>query len=73
MTSPPRPPVPGHASTRARGLPGVYVNVQLVINAVARLGLAARVNDTVSRLLQRPPTTLQSYVTDHRDLWRRES
>ena len=57
---------------RAQNLPGAFVNVQLLINAVARLGLAARVNDTVSRLIQRPPTTLQTYLTDHRDLWQLE-
>ena len=55
----------------AEGLPSAFVNVQLLINVVARLGLAARVDDTLPRLLGRPPLTLQQYIEDHRDLWRR--
>jgi uncharacterized protein YbjT (DUF2867 family) len=55
----------------AEGLPSAFVNVQLLINVVARLGLAARVDDTLPRLLGRPPLTLQRYIEDHRDLWRR--
>jgi uncharacterized protein YbjT (DUF2867 family) len=54
---------------RAQDLPGAYVNVQLLINVVARLGLAARVNDTIRTLLGRPPTTLAAYISDHRALW----
>jgi len=57
---------------RAQDLPGAYVNVQLLINIVARLGLAARVNDTMGGLIDRPPTTLATYLTDHRALWQRE-
>lgn len=57
----------------AAGLPSAFVNVQLLINVVARLGLAARVDDTLPRLLGRPPLTLRQYIEDHRDLWRRAS
>jgi len=41
----------------------------LVINLVARLGLAARVTDTLGRLLGRPTTTLATYLHDRRDRW----
>lgn len=42
---------------------------QMVINLVARLGLAGRVTDTLGRLLGRPPTTLATYLHDRRDCW----
>lgn len=54
---------------RSQSLPSAFVNVQLVINVVARLGLAARVDDTLPRLLGRPATPLSQYVLDHRKLW----
>ena len=54
---------------RAQNLPDAYVNVQLLINAVARLRLAGRVNATLPRLLGRPPITLDRYVADHRARW----
>jgi uncharacterized protein YbjT (DUF2867 family) len=54
---------------RGQGLPSGYVNVQLLINVIARLGLAAKVNDTMPRLLGRPPTPLATYLHDHRDAW----
>jgi uncharacterized protein YbjT (DUF2867 family) len=55
----------------AEGLPSAFVNVQLLINVVARLGLAARVDDTLPRLLGRPALTLRQYIDDHRELWRK--
>jgi uncharacterized protein YbjT (DUF2867 family) len=54
-----------------QGLPRAFVNVQLLINVVARLGLAARVDDTLPRLLERPAGTLAQYIADHRALWAR--
>ncbi|MBC8090674.1 MAG: hypothetical protein H7Y15_01790 [Pseudonocardia sp.] len=51
------------------GLPDDYVTVQIVINLVARLGLAARVTDTLGQLLGRPPTALAGYLHDRRDRW----
>ena len=56
---------------RAQGLPGAFVNVQLLINVVARVGLAAKVDDTLPRLLGRPARTLQGFLDDHLDEWRR--
>lgn len=38
----------------AAGLPKAYVNVQLLINVVARLGLADTVTEQLTRLLGRP-------------------
>jgi len=52
-------------------LPSEYVNVQLLINVIARLGLAARVDGTLERLLGRPPTPLKQYIEDSVALWQR--
>jgi len=54
---------------RAAGLPGDYVNVQLLINAIAKLGRAAKSDPTLSRLLDRPPRTLENYIDDNVKLW----
>jgi len=56
---------------RAQGLPKAYVNVQLLINVIARIGQAARVTETVAELLDRPPLTIDDYLEDHRDTWAR--
>jgi uncharacterized protein YbjT (DUF2867 family) len=53
-------------------LPAAYVNVQLLIHVVARLGLAARVSATLPGLPGRRPGSLRSYVHDRRDCWARE-
>ena len=55
---------------RAAGMPGDYVNVQLLINVVAKLGRAAKIDPTLPRLLDRPPRTLQNYIDDNVQLWR---
>lgn len=54
---------------RRSGLPGGYVTVRLVIDLVARLGLAATVSDTLGGLLERPPTPLATYLHDRRTCW----
>ncbi len=54
---------------RGSGLPDDFVTVQLVINLVARLGLAARVTGTLEQVLGRPPTSLATYLHDRRDRW----
>lgn len=54
---------------RRRSLPRDYVTVQLLISLVARLGFAAKVTDTVERLLQRPATSLSTYLHDQRNNW----
>ncbi len=53
----------------AAGQPVGYANVQTVIDAVARIGLAAKVTDRLSDLLGRPSRTLADYVRDQRDRW----
>lgn len=53
------------------GMDPTYVRVQLVINAVARLRLAARITDTVPRLLARPATPLATFIDDHAAQWGR--
>ncbi len=55
----------------AAGSPPDYVRVQLLINIIAKLGLAAKVNNELPRLLHRPSRTLQTYIADHRDLFSR--
>lgn len=54
---------------RAAGLPSDYVNVQLLINVVAKLGRAATIDPTLSHLLGRPARTLQTYIDDNVHLW----
>lgn len=49
--------------------PKAYVNVQLLINIVARVGLAAKITDTVPRILGRPAGNLASYLQRHRESW----
>ena len=53
----------------AQQLPKAYVNVQLLINVVARLGLAAKITDELPQLLGRPPRLLSQYLTDNRECW----
>lgn len=55
----------------AAGLPTAYVNVQLVINATTRMGLASKRTDDVRQVLGRPPRTVPAYVEDRRELWER--
>lgn len=52
------------------GLDPAYVNVQLVINAVAALGLAGTVTPTIRELLGRDPIPLDRFVADHVEQWR---
>ena len=54
---------------KGQQLPADYINVQLLINVIARLGLAAKTTDTIANLLHRPPTTLVDYLHQHRDTW----
>lgn len=56
----------------AAGQPVGYANVQTVINAVAKIGLAATVNDQLRHLLGRAPRTIADYVRDQRDTWNPE-
>lgn len=57
------------AELRARGLPADYVRVQLLINAIARVGLAARVTDSYRELTGRPATALPETVHRLREAW----
>ncbi|MDQ3369721.1 MAG: NmrA family NAD(P)-binding protein [Myxococcota bacterium] len=54
---------------RAAGMPTSYVLVQLMIHAVARLGLAATITPELERLLGRPGRTLRQYLEDHAAVW----
>lgn len=54
---------------QAANFPKAYVNVQLLINIVAKVGLAAKITDTVPRLLGRPAGNLTSYLHRHREYW----
>jgi uncharacterized protein YbjT (DUF2867 family) len=57
---------------RAADFPSAYVNIQLLIHVVARLGLADTVNAEMARILGRAPRTLADYVHDTRPVWLRE-
>ena len=56
----------------AEDLPTAYVRVQLLINAVARLGLAGKTNPTFRRLTGRDPIALPESIHFLRDAWRRD-
>lgn len=52
-----------------RGVSLRFAILMLGIYAPARFGRAARVTDDVERLLGRHPTSLATFVDDHRDVW----
>lgn len=54
---------------RAQGLNPAYVRVQLVIDLTTRLGLAATLTPDITTILGRPPTTLATFLHDHRHAW----
>ena len=51
------------------GFPTTYVNVELLIHVVARLGPADTITPELPRLLGRPPRTLAHYIHDNRAMW----
>lgn len=53
----------------AANLPQAYVNIQLLINIVAKVGLAAKITETIPQLLDRPAGNLASYLHSHRENW----
>lgn len=55
---------------RSRGLPAARIAVQLLLHLGLRRGGAAVVDPTLPRLLGRPARTIETYVGDHRALWR---
>lgn len=57
---------------RAQGLPADYVRVQLLINAVARTGLAGRTTGTFGQLIGRAPRTLPDSLHQLRGSWLRD-
>jgi uncharacterized protein YbjT (DUF2867 family) len=56
-----------------RGMPLPFILVTEALYMVARLGLAAGVTPELARLLGRPPTTVEQYIRDHADCWRKPS
>ena len=54
---------------KTANLPKAYVNVQLLISIVARVGLAAKITDDLPRLLRCAPGTLTDYLHRHRQYW----
>ena len=57
------------ADLKGQGLPVDYVRVQLLINAIARLGLAAKTTTTISDVLGREPTELPQTIHRLREAW----
>src|SRR6056297_1598580 len=55
---------------RLRAAGAESADVQLVIDATARMGLAAEVTPDLERLLGRPATRLPAFVAAHRGTWR---
>ncbi|WP_303657504.1 hypothetical protein [Halorussus limi] len=53
-----------------RGFDWSYVAVMVAIYTTARLGLADRVTEDVSRVLGRDPRTLRAYIADYADQFR---
>ncbi|SFK84810.1 Uncharacterized conserved protein YbjT, contains NAD(P)-binding and DUF2867 domains [Halogranum rubrum] len=53
----------------ARGVPLRFAVLMLGIYAPARFGRAGRVEDDVERLLDRPATSLSTFVSDYREVW----
>lgn len=56
---------------RTAQLPSAYVNVQLLINVVARVGLADTMTTTLAHVLGRAPRTITDYIHDNREQWTR--
>lgn len=69
ITYQPLPLLTYRRELRRQQLPAGYVTVQLLINVLARVGLAGKVTDTVAQLLGRPATSLATYLHDLRDEW----
>lgn len=56
-------------AARAGGLPWGFAAVMVRIYTTARRGLADTVTDELARVLDRPPTTLRQFASDHRETW----
>lgn len=56
---------------RRRAMPAMQIVVQTVLHVGLRFGNAARVDDTLPRLLGRPARGVDAFIADHVDLWKR--
>ncbi|MXU63853.1 NmrA family NAD(P)-binding protein [Oceanomicrobium pacificus] len=64
--------IPGYAlHLRRDGKPAMAILVQTVLHVGLRFGQAATPDPTLGRLLGRAPRSLDTYLADHLDLWRR--
>ncbi len=62
--------IPAYAlHLRRQGMAYPQILVQTVLHSRIRLGEAAPVDDSLARLLEREPRSLEEYVRDHRELW----
>ena len=59
-------PAPFKQALLGAGLPEDYSDFLLMIFGFLREGYSSRVTDSVPKILNRPPRTLQTYATDHR-------
>lgn len=65
--------VPGYAlHLRRRRMPWMQILVQTVLHVGLRFGNAARVDETLPRLLGRPARSIDQYIENHHQLWARE-
>lgn len=54
-----------------KGLPTGAIVVQTILHVLLRLGQGATEDPTLGRLLARPPRSIQQYVQDHAEVWRK--
>ncbi len=56
---------------RRRGLPWGQAGIQTLLHVGLRFGNGAPISPAISELLGRAPRSMETYVRDHLDLWRR--
>lgn len=54
---------------RSRGHPHAQIAVMSALYTTCRLGWAGHVSDELATLLGRPPRTIETFASDHRDVW----
>lgn len=54
---------------QAQGRPSAYINVQLVIDATTRLGLARKITPDLPRILGHPAGSMAQFIHHHRAAW----
>ncbi|MEO1770179.1 SDR family oxidoreductase [Candidatus Enterococcus ferrettii] len=50
-----------------QGLPKEFVNVMVILYLITQLGNAKKVTNTLEKILQHPPRTIEDYINDYKD------